>query len=151
THRGRHAARRPRAGLRRAIRRAPSYRPGMVSLPAGGTAILDGPERRGQRANPVQSPECRRHQRSTRPLDAIHDRPGDAGAPIDDIKGQLDPSMQFTIDQGMQALQRSAAGRGRLNAGSTLKDLNTFAQGVASTQYGQAYNRAFQTSLANYQ
>src|SRR6266566_1947829 len=69
----------------------------------------------------------------------------------DDIKGQLDPSMQFTIDQGMQALQRSAAGRGRLNAGSTLKDLNTFAQGVASTQYGQAYNRAFQTSLANYQ
>lgn len=68
-----------------------------------------------------------------------------------DIQNQLDPSMKFTMDQGLQALQRSAAGRGRLNAGGTMKDIETFAQGLASTNYGQAYNRAFQTSLANYQ
>ena len=69
----------------------------------------------------------------------------------DDIKGQLDPSMQFTMDEGLKALQRSAAGRGRLNSGGTLKDINTFAQGLASTNYGNAYSRAFQTSVANYQ
>src|SRR3989442_3739422 len=40
----------------------------------------------------------------------------------DDIKGQLDPSMQFTMDEGLKALQRSPAGRGRLNSGGTLKD-----------------------------
>src|SRR5438552_11348495 len=69
----------------------------------------------------------------------------------DDIKGQLDPSMQFTMDEGLKALQRSAAGRGRLNSGGTLKDINTFAQGLASTNYGNAYSRAYQNSLMNYQ
>jgi len=69
----------------------------------------------------------------------------------DDIKAQLDPSMQFTMDEGLKALQRSAAGRGRLNSGGTLKDINTFAQGLASTNYGNAYSRAYQNSLMNYQ
>src|SRR5207249_459565 len=63
----------------------------------------------------------------------------------------LDPSMQFTMDEGLKALQRSAAGRGRLNSGGTLKDINTFAQGLASTNYGNAYSRAYQNSLMNYQ
>lgn len=54
----------------------------------------------------------------------------------------LDPSMQFRMDQGMRALQNSAAGRGSLNSGDTLRAITDYGQGLASTEYGNAFNRA---------
>ena len=60
-----------------------------------------------------------------------------------------DPGYQFRLDQGTQALQRSAAAKGGLLTGGTAKDLTTFAQGTASQEYGDAFNRSLQQNQAN--
>lgn len=54
---------------------------------------------------------------------------------------QQDPGYQFRMDEGMKALQRSAAARGSLNSGGTLKALTKYSQGVASDEFANAYNR----------
>lgn len=46
------------------------------------------------------------------------------------------PGYQFALQQGGQALDRSAASRGLLLSGGQLKDAQTFGQGLASQQYG---------------
>ena len=57
------------------------------------------------------------------------------------------PGYQFAAQQGNQAIERSAAAKGTLLNGGTLKDLAAYNQGLASTTYGDTYNRA----LAEYQ
>jgi hypothetical protein len=52
-----------------------------------------------------------------------------------------DPGYQFRMDQGSQALQRSAVARGGLLSGGTLKALDRYGQDYASNEYGNAYNR----------
>lgn len=54
----------------------------------------------------------------------------------------LDPSMQFQMDQGMNALNSSAAARGGTFSGQTLKDIMGFSQGLAQTGYNSAYDKA---------
>lgn len=54
---------------------------------------------------------------------------------------QADPGYQFRLDQGQKALERSAAARGGLQSGGTLKGLTDYAQGMASQEYQGAYNR----------
>lgn len=54
---------------------------------------------------------------------------------------QQDPAYQFRLDEGMKALERSAAARGGLNSGATLKALTRFGQDYASQEYQNAYNR----------
>jgi hypothetical protein len=54
---------------------------------------------------------------------------------------QADPGYQFRVDQGKQALERSAAARGGVLSGGMLKDLTDYSQGAASQEYGNAYNR----------
>ena len=54
---------------------------------------------------------------------------------------QMDPSYAFREQQGMKALQQSAAARGGLLSGSTLKGIQQYGQGLASEEYGNAYNR----------
>lgn len=61
---------------------------------------------------------------------------------------QMDPSYKFREQQGMKALQQSAAARGGLLSGSTLKGIEDYSQGLASTEYGNAYNR-FMANRAN--
>jgi hypothetical protein len=58
---------------------------------------------------------------------------------------EADPGYQFRLSEGLKALDRSAASRGQLLSGRQLKDLGRFGQGMASDEYGRAYNR-FQTS-----
>jgi hypothetical protein len=53
------------------------------------------------------------------------------------------PGYQFQLQQGENAMQNSAAGRGGLLSGRTLADLNNFAQGTASTNYQNTFNNAF--------
>lgn len=48
------------------------------------------------------------------------------------------PGYQFTMDQGVQALDRSAASKGLLLSGGQLKDVTAYGQGLASTQYQNA-------------
>lgn len=54
------------------------------------------------------------------------------------------PGYQFRMQEGMKALENSAAARGTLLTGGTLKDLTGYAQGLASTEYDNEWNRAYQ-------
>lgn len=60
------------------------------------------------------------------------------------------PGEQFQLQQGEQAIQRSAAAQGGLLTGGTAKALNNYAQGVASTDYQNVYNNQFQNYQQNY-
>lgn len=52
------------------------------------------------------------------------------------------PGFQFEMEQGARALQRSAAARGGAVSGAAQKALLGFSQGLASTRYGEASDRA---------
>lgn len=52
-----------------------------------------------------------------------------------------DPGYQFRMDQGSKALQASAAARGGLLNGGTIKALDRYGQDYASNEYQSAYNR----------
>jgi hypothetical protein len=60
---------------------------------------------------------------------------------------QQDPGYAFRQAEGMKALERSAAARGNLLSGSTLKGVQRFGQDLASQEYQNAFNR-FQTERA---
>ena len=51
------------------------------------------------------------------------------------------PDYEFALEQGILALDRSAAARGQLTGGGHLRDLTSFGQGLASQQYGNYFNR----------
>lgn len=58
--------------------------------------------------------------------------------PIDVTK---DPGYQFRMDQGVEALDKSAAARGRLLSGAQQKGVNEYAQNLGSQEYANAYAR----------
>lgn len=62
-----------------------------------------------------------------------------------------DPSYQFRLQQGQDAIQSSAAAQGGLLSGATLKALQNHGQESASQEYSNAYNRfnADQTNRYN--
>ena len=62
-----------------------------------------------------------------------------------------DPSYQFRLQQGQNAIQSSAAAQGGLLSGATLKALQNYGQESASQEYSNAYNRfnADQTNRYN--
>lgn len=51
------------------------------------------------------------------------------------------PGYQFRMDEGTRAIEGSAAAKGMLMSGGTLKDLTRFAQGTAADDYNQQFNR----------
>jgi hypothetical protein len=59
-----------------------------------------------------------------------------------------DPGYGFRMSEGMKALERSAAARGGLLSGATLKGTQRFGQDLASQEYMNAFNR-YQTNRAN--
>jgi hypothetical protein len=62
-------------------------------------------------------------------------------------KFQQDPGAQFRQAESLKALERSAAARGNLLSGSTLKGITRFSQDLASQEYQNAFNR-FQVERA---
>jgi hypothetical protein len=60
------------------------------------------------------------------------------------------PGEQFELQQGSQALDNSAAARGGLLTSGTAKQQQEFGQGLASTNYQQAYNNALQQYQQSY-
>lgn len=54
---------------------------------------------------------------------------------------QADPGYAFRMSEGMKALERSAAARGGLLSGGTLKATQRFGQDLASQEYQNAFNR----------
>jgi hypothetical protein len=61
-----------------------------------------------------------------------------------------EPGYAFRSQAGQDALQRSAAAKGMLRTGGTLKDLMEYGQNFASQEYSNVFNRAMQSySLGN--
>lgn len=56
-----------------------------------------------------------------------------------------DPGYQFRLDEATKAIQRSAAAKGGLTSGATLKSLDRYTQDYASGEFQNAYNRAANT------
>ena len=54
---------------------------------------------------------------------------------------QQSAAYKFRLGQGMEALQRSLGAKGLLNSGNRLTAMNDYAQGVASQEYGNQFNR----------
>lgn len=54
---------------------------------------------------------------------------------------EADPGYEFRQTEGRRMLEGSAAGRGGLLSGLTLKALSKYGQDLASQEYGSAYNR----------
>ena len=52
-----------------------------------------------------------------------------------------DPGYAFRLSEGMKALERSAAARGGLLSGSTLKGISRYGQDMGSQEYQNAFNR----------
>ena len=71
----------------------------------------------------------------------------DATGRLSDLAGQQfsfnqdDPSYQWRLQQGQQALERSNAARGSTMGGAAAKSLARYGQGMASTEYQNAFNR----------
>ena len=67
---------------------------------------------------------------------------GDYQEPEFQFDFETDPGYQFRLDQGMKALEGSAAARGGLFSSNTGDRIQDYAQGLASQEYGNAYNRS---------
>ena len=67
------------------------------------------------------------------------------GKPFTMADYQADPGYAFRMSEGMKALENSAAARGGLLSGTTLKGIQRFGQDLASQEYQNAYNRFYNT------
>jgi hypothetical protein len=61
--------------------------------------------------------------------------------PFSTDKFQADPGYAFRLSEGIKGLNNAAAARGGLLSGGTLKATQRFAQGLASQEYQNAYDR----------
>jgi hypothetical protein len=66
----------------------------------------------------------------------------------EDFSAGMDPGYAFRLQQGQMANQRAANVGGGALSGNTLKGLQDYTQGLASQEYGNAFNR-FQTQRQN--
>lgn len=61
---------------------------------------------------------------------------------------QADPGYAFRLNEGIKALDRTAAARGGLMSGAQLKGISDYGQNTASQEYTNAFNR-YQVNRAN--
>ena len=61
---------------------------------------------------------------------------------------QADPGYGFRLGEGLKAMSHQAGARGGLISGQTMKGMEDYRQGLASQEYGNAFNR-YQTNRAN--
>jgi hypothetical protein len=54
---------------------------------------------------------------------------------------QADPGYGFRLKEGLRALENSAAARGGLLSGNAMRGITRFGQGLASEEFGNAFNR----------
>jgi hypothetical protein len=62
-----------------------------------------------------------------------------------------DPGYQFEASEGQRALEQSAAARGVLNGGGTLKDVSAWGQNFAAQRVNDVRDRSVNNYLLNYQ
>jgi hypothetical protein len=66
----------------------------------------------------------------------------------EDFTSGIDPSYAFRLQQGREGTNRMANLSGGMISGNALKGQEDYSQGLASTEYGNAFNR-FQTQRSN--
>lgn len=59
-------------------------------------------------------------------------------------EAENEPGYQFRLNSGQQALERSAAAKGILRTGGTLKDFVEYGQNFGAAEYNNVFNRALQ-------
>lgn len=69
---------------------------------------------------------------------------------IDMSNWQQDPGYQFRMQQGQEAINRSASAGGRYQSGGTLKALTAYGQGMGAQEYQNVYNRKAQERSTQY-
>lgn len=62
---------------------------------------------------------------------------------FDSASWTQDPGYAFRMSEGVKALERSAAARGGLLSGATLKGIQRYGQDMASQEYQNAFNRYY--------
>lgn len=114
--------------------------PAAATRPIGATGPFAGPLNFMNRQMGVQGTQP--VAPSTRP--AFSGPTGEFGSlakPFGMDQFEADPGYAFRQSEGMKALERSAAARGNLLSGSTLKGVQRFGQDLASQEYQNAFNR----------
>jgi hypothetical protein len=61
--------------------------------------------------------------------------------PFDMEQFQQDPGYAFRMKEGLRALENTAAARGGLLSGNAMRGLTRYGQGLASEEFGNAFNR----------
>lgn len=64
-------------------------------------------------------------------------------------QAQNEPGFQLALQEGQEGIQNSAAGRGLVRSGGTLKDILKYNQNFGNQNYQNVYNRGFNTWQAN--
>lgn len=123
---------------------------GAASSAWGANKGADAQESASKRAIALQYEQMRRASNLYRPYreageQALTDYQGNIGnqPTYENTLATLadDPGYQFRLEQGQNTLENSAAARGNLLSGATLKDLTGYAQGMASQEGQAAYSR----------
>lgn len=68
---------------------------------------------------------------------------GEFATPFSKTQFTADPGYAFRLSEGMKALDRTAAARGGLLSGATLKGAQRYGQDLASQEYQNAFNRYY--------
>jgi hypothetical protein len=89
-------------------------------------------------------------QHQLTPLNAFLNNPDNMSFTAQDFNKNLDPSYQWQLQQGQQALQNSQAAQDGVLSGAALKQMQGFTQGMASTNYQNAYNNWLNTTNTDY-
>lgn len=100
-----------------------------------------------------EAPQFTGARQASKPYN-VPNAPGFYAPPYMQVTGEdvfEDPSYQFRLNEGLKALERSAAAKGILRTGNTLQDLMRYGQDYASQEYEAANQRRAQQYGLNYQ
>lgn len=131
----------------------------LEQLVGGGTSALTGSDQTAaaiqaqtaaeQQANQTQLDMFNTQQQNLQPwmqagtkaLGEIQDQLPDLSRSFTMNDFQADPGYAFRMSEGQKAIEHSAAARGGLDSGATMKALDQYSQGLGSQEYQSAYNR----------
>lgn len=95
-------------------------------------------------------PFTQRGQEASSQLSDFVSNPDNQSFTARDFLNYRDPSYQWQLQQGQQALENSQAAGDGVLSGAALKGMQNYTQGLASTNYQNAYNNWFNTTNQNY-
>ena len=69
---------------------------------------------------------------------------GGSGTLSNLVNIEQSPAYKWRYDQGLEAVNRTAAAKGMLGSGNRLAELTKYGQGMATQEYGDEWNRQYQ-------